>query len=208
VRRAPGGSFVSCGDNEWFSQLSMGQLDVYPIGSAGCIIYSHYKDWLYLGCGLWTPVGHMTLGYDGFNESRDANFLMLLTCHGGEYCSWEGGGWDLVAANGSMNMILGFHGGFLAYDDALENFDTFMANSCCSHAGNRWVENLMSQDGNCAIVMGWGKSHSAIEWPIYNYQAFLNFKDRRPPTYSHYYFKEGCDPTGEISDLPDESPAQ
>jgi len=109
--------------------------------------------------------------------------------------------------------------GFLAYDHALENFDTFMANSCCSHAGNRWVENLMSQENvwqdgygvwhnNCAIVMGWGKSHSAIEWPIYNYQAFLNFKNTRPPTYSHYYFKEGCDPTGEISDLPDESPAQ
>jgi len=214
------GTWGDCDEDKWYSQISMGGVDSdNPPGSDSCIIHSHYSKYnpVWPIGGYWT--GHIKLGYNGSSSSRDANFLVLLTCHRGEYCVWKNGGWDGAAAmEGSMNMILAFQGLMYSGAEAADDFETFMGVSCCSHAGDKWVENLnygmthfdIAGEGlnNCAVAMGWGKTHAAIEYAIYSYQAFLNLKDKRPPTYTHYYFREECIATSFIEAFPEESPDQ
>lgn len=110
-----------------------------------------------------------------------------------------------------MNMILAFHGTFDGNTDALEDFDTFMSLSEQYHAGQKWVTYMYHPDmagyDNCPVTMGWGKSYSQIDSYIYHDQAFLNFNNIRPPDYSSYYFKAGCEPGGAITPLPSSSPA-
>jgi len=158
-------------------------------------------------------LGHMQFGISG----GDANFLVLFTCHGGEYNVWLEYGWDAAMGAGQMNQILAFHGTAYTYSGIDDDFEEFMAHSCCSHIGDRWVEHASysmykenpTGGDNCPVVMGWGKSHAAIEYAIYQYQAFLNFKDKTPADYSHYYFVEECEADDVVGeDLPEESPVE